>query len=108
MGGGQGRASRVFKAAQWVGRRVGAALMGAASIRTLRPRARHALAGLLAVVGCAAAAPPALAVFPFYGDGTAEHPSTWKLKPGETVANLGEELTPPFAPVPAPPPPQPV
>jgi Subtilase family len=81
--------TRVFKAAQWVGKRVGAAPMSAASIRILRPRARHALAALLAAAGCASAASPAFAEFPYIGTGTPGNPASWKLAPGQVPSNVG-------------------
>jgi hypothetical protein len=84
----QGRAERVFKAAQWVGKRVGAALMGAASIRIFRPRAKHALAALLVAAGCASAASQAFAEFPYIGTGTPGEPASWKLAPGQVPTNL--------------------
>ena len=59
--------------------------------------------GILIVVvalGCAVWASQALAVFPFVGKGTLSEPSSWKLAPGETVTNLGGELTQHFGSVP--------
>jgi hypothetical protein len=85
----QGRADRVFKTAQWVGKRVGAAPVSAASIRTLRPRARHALATLAVAAGCAAGASQAFAEFPYVGTGTQGQPASWKLAPGQVPSNLG-------------------
>jgi hypothetical protein len=85
----QGSTSRVLKAAQWVGKRVGAALMSAASIRVLRPRAKHAIATLLVAAGCGALASQAFAAFPYIGTGTPGEPASWKLAPGQVPTNLG-------------------
>lgn len=41
------------------------------------------------MIGLAAGAPPALADFPFLGDGTAGEPASWALAPGHVPANLG-------------------
>jgi hypothetical protein len=86
---GQGGTSRVYKAAQWVGKRVGAALVGAASIRTLRPRAKLALALVIVAAGCGSVASQAFAEFPYIGKGSRSEPSSWKLAAGETPTNLG-------------------
>ncbi len=59
---------------------------------------------IIAALALAVWAPQALAVFPFLGDGTLENPSSWKLKSGETVTNLGTELTQHFGATPATPP----
>ncbi len=70
---------------------------------------REVRARLLAVAAAIAtlciAAPAAQAAFPFYGDGTAGQPATWRLEPGQTVSNLGGGLTTRFAATPAEPPP---
>jgi hypothetical protein len=59
---------------------------------------------VLALAGLALAAPPAIASFPLLGTGTLAEPASWKLAPGETVSNLGEELTRRFAATPVTPP----
>ncbi len=86
-------------------------LVPARRARPLAARAllctRHTRAlavALLVGAGCASSASQALAVFPFYGTGKAEEPATWKLAPGETLTNLGTELTQHFGAVPATPP----
>src|ERR1700726_2786068 len=74
--------------------------------RSLRgsARARCAFVVALVVIGCAAWAPQALAEFPFLGKGTLSEPASWRLAPGETVTNLGGELTQHFGGTPATPP----
>ncbi len=62
------------------------------------------LVALSATVLCTAFSAPASAVFPFYGKGSATEPASWKLAPGETVTNLGGELTQHFGATPAVPP----
>jgi hypothetical protein len=69
---------------------------------------RLAIKSLLTLPLVAAAvavwAPQALAVFPLYGSGKAEEPSSWKLAPGETLTNLNTELTQNFGATPQTPP----
>jgi len=67
-------------------------------------RARSALVVVLVAIGSAAWAPQALAEFPFLGKGTLSEPASWRLAPGETVTNLGGELTQHFGATPATPP----
>ncbi len=67
-------------------------------------RARLALALVLVACACAAVASQALAVFPLYGPGKAQEPSSWRLAPGETLTNLGGEETQHFASTPQAPP----
>src|ERR1700726_2146920 len=63
--------------------------------RSLRgsARARCAFVVALVVIGCAAWASQAVAEFPFLGKGTLSEPASWRLAPGETVTNLGTQLT---------------
>ena len=69
--------------------------------RTRTPLARTTGVAIVVVaLGCAVWASQALAVFPFVGKGTLSEPSSWKLAPGETVTNLGGELTQHFGSVP--------
>src|SRR2546423_1811205 len=44
----------------------------------------------IAIAALGVAAPSALAVFPYYGDGTAGEPASWKLEPGHTPTNVGD------------------
>src|SRR5437588_5747036 len=97
----QGRALNASQTAQWVGKRVGAALISAAPIRT--KRARGTLLVALLALACAVCAPVALADFPYVGTGTLGEPSSWKLAPGETPSNVGG-LAWKFAATPATPP----
>jgi hypothetical protein len=69
-----------------------------------RPLSRGLLALAVLCATLALGAAPALAVFPFYGTGAPGQPSSWKLAPGETLSNLGTELTQHFGAVPATPP----
>jgi hypothetical protein len=55
---------------------------------------------VLALLALGAVSASAWATFPFYGAGSAGQPSSWKLLPGETVSNLGTELTQHFGAVP--------
>jgi hypothetical protein len=55
---------------------------------------------ILALLALAAVSASASATFPFYGTGSAGQPGSWKLAPGETVSNLGGELTQHFGAVP--------
>ncbi len=58
----------------------------------------------LALAAVALTAPQALASFPLLGAGTAGEPASWRFAPGETITNLGTELTQHFGAVPATPP----
>jgi hypothetical protein len=58
----------------------------------------------LTLLVLAVPASQALAAFPLVGDGSAGEPASWKLAPGETVTNLGAELTQHFAATPQTPP----
>src|SRR2546427_3580654 len=53
--------------------------------------ARGRVAAVLVLVAavCVACAPSALANFPYFGDGTAGDPSSWKLAPGHVPTNIG-------------------
>jgi hypothetical protein len=75
-----------------------------AAAGTRAGRMRLLLALFVAALACACFASQALAVFPFYGTGSPGEPASWKLAPGETVSNLGGELTQHFGATPATPP----
>ncbi|HEV2981958.1 MAG TPA: S8 family serine peptidase, partial [Solirubrobacteraceae bacterium] len=72
-----------------MGKRVGAALIGAASIRIFGARSKLALATLLVAAGFASAARQAFAEFPYVGAGAPGEPASWKLAPGQTPTNIG-------------------
>src|SRR5438105_5515691 len=61
----------------------------ARAVSTPPLRASSALAIVLIAFACAASVPPALADFPYVGDGTPGQPSSWKLAPGHTPTNVG-------------------
>src|SRR2546430_4925529 len=65
-------------------------------------RASGVLAIVLLALACATSSPPALADFPYVGDGTMGEPASWKLAPGHTPTNIGG-LAWKFAATPAPP-----
>lgn len=44
------------------------------------------------LVGVAARATLALALFPIYGPGKAGEPASWRFRPGEMLTNLGAGL----------------
>ena len=44
----------------------------------------------IAIVALGVAAPSALAVFPYYGDGNPGEPPSWKLEAGHTPTNVGD------------------
>lgn len=83
----QGQAAKACRRVQLGGGLIGAAFAHAAPIAT--HRARSALAIVLIASACAAAASPALADFPYVGDGTLSEPSSWRLAPGHTPTNVG-------------------
>jgi hypothetical protein len=68
--------------------------------RSLARARRLAATLVLALLALGAVSANAWATFPFYGAGSAGQPSSWKLLPGETVSNLGTELTQHFGAVP--------
>jgi hypothetical protein len=92
------------RAATWrrskLGRGRHRALVGAAT----HGRSLFGLALIIALVACLSSASPVLAQFPFLGRGTLGSPASWKLDAGETVGNLGTELTAHFGSTPATPP----
>ncbi|HEY0516831.1 MAG TPA: hypothetical protein VGD00_06895 [Solirubrobacteraceae bacterium] len=59
---------------------------------------------MLLAVACGPLAAPSSAQFPLLGSGKAGEPASWRLAPGETVGNLGEELVRHFGALPAKPP----
>jgi hypothetical protein len=69
-----------------------------------RPLTRSAVIALLLLIASLTSASQALAVFPFTGTGTLSEPASWKLAPGETLSNLGGEVTQHFGAVPQTPP----
>src|SRR5436190_2565044 len=71
-------------------------LSGGMTGRTSGPaqaRVRLAVCAIVVAIAIAAlgvVASSALAVFPYYGDGSPGEPATWKLEPGHTPTNVGD------------------